>query len=78
MLWLSISTPEKAATSAEIYGLGNAVASVAHHDLPGEYDAIVVCGVLVDPAGKLVQKRLTPDVAKKHLRQGLGAEAARK
>jgi hypothetical protein len=77
VLWLSISTPEEAASCAEKYGLSGSVASVALSDLPGEYDAIVACGFLIDPAGKLVQKRMPPDVAKKHLRQALGAMTAR-
>ena len=64
VLWLSISTPDEAAACAKTYELLGPVASVAGNDLPAEYDALVACGVVVDPAGKIVQKRLTPDSAK--------------
>jgi hypothetical protein len=73
VLWLIISTPDEAAACAENHGLSKDVASIASANLPNEYDALVLCAVLIDPAGKLVHKRMTVDVAKKHLRQALGA-----
>jgi RNA polymerase sigma factor (sigma-70 family) len=78
VLWLSISTPEEAAVWAERYGLSGIIASVASTDLPGEYDALQANGVLIDPAGKLVQKRMIPEQAKQQLRKTLGATTARK
>ncbi len=57
-VWLMLATPEEAAKAAKDFALPGLVASCLNSDIPPEYAATIPAGILIDPAGKLVQKHM--------------------